>query len=190
MILLAATWLLQFPDLEMSFTLFISSLLIDQHSSRGVKPHIMMFTVLDFLRKIVPTSTMQLAISWGQSVEILLVLHWTTMFHTNGSSCKLKARQRTFSTQSPPIPKLIAFSGTKYFFHTIWYRDSPSMMEFPNRSVLGFVTFVVKQCLRWRSIQLDLLKRPHAFKTIKKNIPKRKPDNWCKTGNLNLIKIW
>ena len=189
MILLAATWLLQFPDLEMSFTLFINSLLIDQHSSCGVKLHIMMFAMLEFLWKIVPTSMMQLAISWGESVEILLVPHWTTMFHTNGSSYKLMARQRKFSTRSPPMPKFIAFSGTKYFFHTIWYRGSPSMMESPNRSILGFVTLVVKQCLRWHSIQLDLLKHPRAFKTIK-NIPKRKPDNWCKTGNLNLIKIW
>ena len=37
------------------FALFINNLSTDQHSSRGIKPHIMMFTVLDSLRKIVPT---------------------------------------------------------------------------------------------------------------------------------------
>ena len=49
------------------------------------------------------------------------------------------------------------------------------MIESPNRSVLGFVTFIVKQWLRGHSIQLDLLKRPRVFKAIK-NIPKRKAD--------------
>ena len=49
------------------------------------------------------------------------------------------------------------------------------MMESPNGSVLGFVTFIVRQWLRGHSIELDLLKRPRIFKAIK-NIPKRKAD--------------
>ena len=49
------------------------------------------------------------------------------------------------------------------------------MMESPNRSVLGFVTFILRQWLRLRSIPLDLLKHPCVFKAIK-NIPKRKAD--------------
>ena len=60
----------------MLFTLFIDNLLTDQHSSRSIKPHIMMFTVVDFLRKIVPTSTMQSVILRGESVEILFVPHF------------------------------------------------------------------------------------------------------------------
>ena len=156
---------------KMPFILFINDLLTDQHSSRGIKPHIMMVTVLDFLWKIVPTSTMQSAISQGESVE-MFVPHWTTLFHTDDGSGKLMAPQRTFPSQSPPMPKFIACSDTR-FFHTIWYHASLSMMESPNRSMLGFVTFIIKQCLRRHSIQLDLLKHPHAFKAIK-NIPRRK----------------
>ena len=135
----------------------------------------MMFTVLDFLWKIVPTSTMQSAISQGESVEMLLALHWNTIFCTNDGSGKLMACQSTFSSWSPPIHKFTAFSDTQYFFHIIWYHASPAMMESPNRNVLGFVTLIVRQWLQWNSIQLDLLKRPRAFKTIK-NIPKNKAD--------------
>ena len=58
-----------------SFTLFINNLLTHQHSSRGIKPHIIMFTVLDFLRKVVSTSTIQSVIPGGESVEILSVPH-------------------------------------------------------------------------------------------------------------------
>ena len=95
----------------------------------------MMFTVLDFLRKIVPTSTMQSAISWGESVEILLVSHWTTIFRTDDGSGKLMAHQSTISTRPPPVPKFILFSDTKYFFHLIWFCASPAMIESPNKSV-------------------------------------------------------
>ena len=34
---------------------------VDQHSLPGIKPDIMIFTVLDFLRKIAPTSRIQSA---------------------------------------------------------------------------------------------------------------------------------
>ena len=164
----------------------------DHHSSRGIKPHIMMFTMLDFLWKIVSTSMMQSAIWRGESVEILLVPHWTAIFPTYNGSGKMMARQSTFSTRSPPMPKLIVISDTKYFPHTVWYLASPALMESPNRSVLRFATFIVRQWLRWHSIQLDLLKRPHAFKAIK-NIPKRKADFnkickviFCNARNSNL----
>ena len=117
---------------------------------------------------------MQSAISRGDSVEKLSVPHWTTIFRTDDGIGELMARQSTL-TRSPPMPKFIVFSDTKYFSHTVWYVASPAVMESPNGSVLGFVTFIVTQWLRWHSIQLDLLKRPRAFKAIK-NIPKRKVD--------------
>ena len=145
---------------KMSFTLFINNLLTDQHSSQGMKPH-MMFTVLDFL--------------WGESVEILLVPHWTTIICTDDGSDKLMVCQSIFSTRSRPIPKFLAFSHTKYFFYTIWYRASSAMTDCPNRSLLGFVTFLMRQCLRWDLIQLDLSKRSRAIKAIT-NILKRKAD--------------
>ena len=130
--------------------------------------------MLNFLRKIVPTSTMQSAIWQGESVEILLVLHWTTIFCVMVVVNWWLAREHSQHDhlQLPNLLHLVA----QNFFHTIWYRASSSMMESPNRSMLGFVTFIVKQCLQWHSIQLDLLKCPHAFKAIK-NIPKHKPDN-------------
>ena len=155
---------------KMSFTLFISNLLTDQHSSRGI---MMMFTMLDFLWKIMPTSTMISAISRGESVEILLVPPWATIFRTDDGSGKQMARQNTFPTRSPLMPKFIVFSDTKYFSNTVWYRTSPAMMESLKRSVLGFVAFIVRQWLRWHSIQLDLPKRNCAFKVIK-NIRNRK----------------
>ena len=163
---------LSHSHLKMSFTLFISNLLTDQHSSRGI---MMMFTMLDFLWKIMPTSTMISAISRGESVEILLVPPWATIFRTDDGSGKQMARQNTFPTRSPLMPKFIVFSDTKYFSNTVWYRASPAIMESLNRSVLGFVTFIVRQWLRWNSILLDLPKRNCAFKVIK-NIPKRKAD--------------
>ena len=93
---------------KISFTVFINNLLTDQHSSRGIKPHTMIFTVLNFLRKIVPT--LQSAVSWEESIP-----HWTIILYTEDGSSKPMARQSTFSTQSPPVPKFIAFSETKFF---------------------------------------------------------------------------
>ena len=115
----------------MSLILLINNLSTDQHSS-GIKPHIMIFAMLDLLWKIVPTSKMQLAISRGESVEILIAQHWTIIFRTYYGSGKLMARQSIFSPGSPPVPKFIAFSDIKYFFHTIWYCTSPAMVESPN----------------------------------------------------------
>ena len=62
------------------------------------------------------------------------------------------------------------------------------MMESPNRSLLRFATFIVRQLLRRHSIQLDLLKCPRAFKAIK-NIPKRKADfdKICKVVFCNVL---
>ena len=106
---------------------------------------------------------------------------------------KLMAHQSTFSTGSLSMSKFIAFSDTKYFFHIIWYRASPAMMESPNRSMLGFVTFTVRQWFQWHLIQLDLLS---AFKAIK-NIPKYKADFdkickvlFCNALNGNLWRYW
>ena len=135
----------------------------------------MMFTLLDFLRKVVPTATMESAIWRGESVKIWLVPHWTTMFCTDNGSGKLMACQTKFSTGSPPVPKFIAFSNTICFFHTIWYHASPAIIESPNRRVLGFVIFIVTQCMRLHSIEPDFLERPRAIKASK-NFAKRKAD--------------
>ena len=126
----------------------------------------MMFTVLDFLQKIVPTSAMQSVISQGESVEMLLVLHWTTIFCMNDGSGKLMAGQSTFSTRSPPMHKFTAFSDTQYFFHIIWYRANPAMMESPNRNVLGFVT-----CETVVAMKLDpvrFIKTPSCIQSYQK----------------------
>ena len=66
---------------------------------------IMIFTVL------LPTSTMQSAISPGESlVNVLFVPHWTTIFCNGNGSGRLMGCHSTFS--SPPMPKLIAFCKT------------------------------------------------------------------------------
>ena len=91
---------------KISFTVFINNLLTDQHSSRGIKPYTMIFTVLKFFRKTVPTS--QSAVSWEESIP-----HWTIILYTEDRSSKPMARQSTFST--PPVPKSTAFSETKFF---------------------------------------------------------------------------
>ena len=41
------------------------------------------------------------------------------------------------------------------------------MMESPDKIVLEFLAFIVRQWLQWHSIQLDLLKRPRAIKATK-----------------------
>ena len=61
----------------------ITNIQNQQNSSHGIKPHIMIFTVLDFLQKVVPTSTMQSAVSHGEPVKILLVLQLTAIFCTD-----------------------------------------------------------------------------------------------------------
>ena len=137
---------------RMSFTLFINNLLTDQHSSQGMKPH-MMFTVLDFL--------------WGESVEMLLVPRWTTIICTDDGSDKLMVCQSIFSTRSRPIPKFFAFSHTKYFFYTIWYRASPAMMDCPNRSLIYKFSHETVFAMK-----LDLSKLSRAIKAIT-NILKR-----------------
>ena len=155
---------------EMSFTLFINNLLTDQHSSRNIKLHMMIFTVLDFLRKMVLSWKMQSVISRGDSVESFLVSHWTAIFYTDNGGGKLMGHQNTLMTRSPPIRKFIAFSKTKNFFHTFWYRASPAMMKSAEKSVLGFVTFIVRQWLWWHSI-----KCLHPIEVIENN-PKPKGD--------------
>ena len=90
---------------------------------------------------------------------MLLVPHWTTIFCADAGSSKLMACQSTFSTQSPSMPKFIAFSMTKYFFHINWYHARPTTMVSPNRSILEFVNFSVREWLQWHSIKLDLLKQ-------------------------------
>ena len=113
---------------------------------------------------------MQSAISRGDSVERFLVSHWTAIFCTDDDSSKLMAHQNTFLTRSPPMPKFIVFSKAKNFFHAFWYRASPAMMKSANKSVLGFVAFIIRQWLRWHSI-----KCLHPIKAIENN-PKSKGD--------------
>ena len=98
-------------------TLFVTLIFQDaihfiknQHSSRGIKSHWMILMVLDFLRKLVITSTMQSSISQGESVEILPVQHCT-----DDASGELIACQSTFSARSPPISKFTTFRETKKF---------------------------------------------------------------------------
>ena len=88
---------------------------------------------------------MQLVISWGVSIGILLVPHRITTFFTDDSKDKLMTRHRTFSTQSPPVPKFNAFIGVKYSFHTLGYLLRPATMESPNRRVLGFAFLIITQ---------------------------------------------
>ena len=60
---------------------------------------------------------MQSAISRGISIGILLVQHRITTFFTDDNKSKLMARHRTFSTQSPSMPKFIAFIENIHFIH-------------------------------------------------------------------------
>ena len=78
---------------------------------------------------------MQLAISQGVSIGILLVPHRITSFFTDDGKGKLMAHHRTFSMRSPPMPKFNAFIGVKYSFHTLGYLLRPALMESPNRRV-------------------------------------------------------
>ena len=91
-----------------TLTLFIYNLFTKQHSSRDIKPHIIMFAMLNFPQKTVPTSSMQSVMSRGES-------NWTTIFCTDNGSSKLMASQRTFSTWSPLKIKLIAFTTQNIF---------------------------------------------------------------------------
>ena len=88
---------------------------------------------------------MQSAISWGVSVGILLVLHRITTFFMDDSKGKLTAHYRTFSMQSPPMPKFNVFIGAKYSFHTLGCLLRPARMESPNRKVLGFESLIIEQ---------------------------------------------
>ena len=89
----------------------------------------------------------QSAMSRGVSIGMLLVPHKITTFFTDESKGKSMAHHRTFSMQSPPMPKFNAFIGVKYSFHTLGYLLRPAMMESPNRRVLGFAFLIIKQWL-------------------------------------------
>ena len=77
------------------FTSF-NTLFSDQHSSRGIKPQTLTLILLDFFRKIEPVLKMQSAISRGESIGILLVLHRIIMFFTDDGKGKSMARHITF----------------------------------------------------------------------------------------------
>ena len=99
-----------------TLTLFIYNLLTNQHSSRDIKLHVIMFAMLNFPQKTVPASSIQSVISRGESVEILILFsHWTTIFCMNDGSSKLMANQITFSTWSSLKVKLIAFMAQNIF---------------------------------------------------------------------------
>ena len=61
---------------------------------------------------------------------------------------KLMARNITFLKRYPPLPKLNAFIGAKYSFHTLGYLRKIVTMESPSRRVLGFESLIIKQWFR------------------------------------------
>ena len=70
-------------------------------------------------------------ISSGSFLSILLVPQWiiaVSKFLGISPFCSL---HRTCCVLSPPTPKLKAWSGSKYFDHTLRYRDSPLTIESP-----------------------------------------------------------
>ena len=89
---------------------------------------------------------MQSAISRGVSIGILLVSHRITTFFTDDSKGKSMSRHRVFSTRSPQILKFNEFIGVKYSFHTLGYLLAT--VKSPERRVLGFESFIIKQWLR------------------------------------------
>ena len=91
---------------------------------------------------------MQSAISQGVIIGILLVLPRISTFFMDDSKGKSMAWHRTFSMQSPPMPKFHAFIGVKYSFHTLGHLLKPATMESLNRRVLGFKSLIIEQWLR------------------------------------------
>ena len=79
--------------------------------------------------------TIQSAISKGEFVKSLLVLHNTTTFFSDEGINRFLVHQSTFSTWSPPIPKFNAFNGVKYLCHTFKYLEKPAIMESPSNKV-------------------------------------------------------
>ena len=88
---------------------------------------------------------MQSTISQRVSIGILLVPHRIIAFFKDDGKGKSMAHHRTFSMQSPPMPKFNAFIGAKYSFHTLGYLLRPATMKSPNRIVLGFAFLIIKQ---------------------------------------------
>ena len=86
---------------------------------------------------------MQSAIWRRVSIGVLLLPHRITIFFTENGKGKLTVRNRTFSTQSPPMPKFNAFIGTKYPFHAFGYLLRPATMESSSRRVLGFESLII-----------------------------------------------
>ena len=50
---------------------------------------------------------------------------------------------RTFSKRTLAMPKLSAFIGTKYSFHTFGHLFRPVIMESPKRKMLAFELLII-----------------------------------------------
>ena len=131
---------------KISFTSFINILFkkkeyilfTNKHSSPRSKPQTLTLIPLDLFWKREPILMMQLAISWGVTIMILLVLlvlHRITTFFTDDGKGKLMVHHRTSSTWSLWMSMFNLFIGAKYSFHTLAHLLRPATAEYPGKRV-------------------------------------------------------
>ena len=131
-------------------TSLIINLLIEKDSSRGINSQIYILGL-----KTEPMAIKPWAISPGESLLILFVPQRITTFFTDERKGISLARQRTFSTRSPLMPRLM-YLLTKSLFQTLLYQVRPATIESPIMMELMFSCLTWKQWFWWILSQLLL----------------------------------
>ena len=87
-----------------------------------------------------PIDKIPSAISCGvaEFCKTLFVPQWRKRYSTDGGKLISFIRHRISSVLSPPMPRLIAPSGSKYFCQISWYRPNPFTMDAPQRAIFPF----------------------------------------------------
>ena len=130
---------------DVIYFFFINNLWTDLHSSHGIKPHVMMFTMLDFLWKKYlhqwcyqqyhEGNQLRYKLSHSELqyfVWIMVAVNWWLTI----------ADSQHDNLQCPD--SLYLATHFKYFFYIVWYCASPAMRESPNGSILGVFVCVLE----------------------------------------------
>jgi len=122
-------------------TFLISILLTEFLSFLGNIPIIITFMLGFLFIAVNAIQMMLLAISFGEFLPRLFVPHWRMAFSTEVGISKFSILQRTCSTRSPPIPRLLVWC--KKEDDICWYLHRPFTIESPIIKLFGLNWFIM-----------------------------------------------
>ena len=96
--------------------------------------------------------TRSLTIFKGSFLSKLLLPQWITVCLIRLGTSRFPTLNRTCSVLSPPMSKFSAPMGARLFFHTLWYLDSPPMIEAPTKHTSAVEAAHKSTNLLWASL--------------------------------------